>query len=64
MEKMNKNNYPIIVIQDLNNGGEGFYAYILAKILNFNLIKSKEIGSYKFNEKTKEFLTKMMKYII
>jgi len=56
MEKMNKNNYPIIVIQDLNNGGEGFYAYILAKILNFNLIKSKEIGSYKFNEKTKEFL--------
>ena len=54
MEKMNNNNYPIIVIQDLNNGGEGFYAHILGKILNFNLVKAKQIVGYRFNEKTKE----------
>ena len=54
MEKMNQNNNPIIVIQDLNEGGYPFYAHILGKILNFNLVKAKQINSYRFNEKTKE----------
>ena len=49
MEKLSKNNYPIIVIQDKNGGGVVHFSLIFQKILNYNTALKKSITNFKIN---------------
>jgi len=58
MEEFSKNNYPIIVIQDLNGGGLIYYSSLLQKVLNYNSAKKRIIVSSKVNEKNINLINK------
>ena len=51
LNNINSNNYPIILIEDFNDGGNIQFSYILQSILNYNLSNIKSRESFRVSKK-------------
>ncbi len=58
MEEMSKNEYPIIIIESLNKGGNTNFSLIFQKVLNFNSAKTKVKISFGINKEIIELINK------
>ena len=56
MEEMSKNEYPIIIIESLNKGGNTNFSLIFQKVLNFNSAKTKVKISFGINKEIIELI--------
>ena len=51
LNNINSNNYPIILIEDFNDGGNIQFSYILQSLLNYNLSNIKSRESFRVSKK-------------
>ena len=51
LNDMNQNDYPIIIIEDFNNGGNIMFSYIIQTLINYNLSNIKSRESFRISEK-------------
>ena len=56
MEEMSKNEYPIIIIESLNKGGNRNFSLIFQKVLNLNSAKIKVKISFGINKEIIEYI--------
>ena len=56
MEEMSKNEYPIIIIESLNKGGNTNFSLIFQKVLNYNSAKTKVKISFGINKEIIELI--------
>ncbi len=56
MEEMSKNEYPIIIIESLNKGGNTNFSLIFQKVLNYNSPKTKVKISFGINKEIIELI--------
>ena len=48
---MNENDYPIIIIEDFNKGGNIMFSYIMQTLINYKLSNIKSRESFRISNK-------------